>query len=206
MLDSSDLGSLTASLSPLEKRVRTAAFWSIYRGEMPSDVDLATTLTVPTEEVRTAVQQLLDRGLATVDEAGRLTGSHGLSLSPSDHRVTFDVGQRYVWCAVDAVGIPAALGVDAEVTSRCFFCGEPVALAIEKGEPQSPSADLLFIGLGVAGSTGRINDDLCPMINFFCSRGHAEAWATTAGQANIISVRQAADVGRREWADVNQLS
>jgi hypothetical protein len=206
MPDSSDLGSLTASLPPLEKRVRTAAFQAIYRGEKLSAAQLAHRLAEPAERVQMAVRSLLERGLVTADGTGRLTGSHGLSLVPSDHRVTFDVGQRYVWCAVDAVGIPAALGVDAEVTSRCFFCGEPVALTIEKGEPQSPSADLLFIGLGVAGSTGRINDDLCPMINFFCSRGHAEAWATTAGQANIMSVRQAADVGRREWADVNQLS
>lgn len=202
MPDSSDLGSLTASLSPLEKRVRTAAFQAIYRGEMPSDVDLATTLTVPTEEVRTAIQQLLDRGLATVDEAGRLTGSHGLSLVPSAHRVTFDVGERYVWCAVDAVGIPAAMAVDSAVTSRCFHCGEPLALTIKDGVPQKPAADSLRIGVGVAGSTGRVNEDLCPVINFFCSPEHAEAWATSAGRANIINIQQAAEIGRWQWADV----
>lgn len=202
MLDSSDLGSLTASLSPLEKRVRTAAFWSIYHGEMPSDVDLATTLTVPTEEVRTAVQQLLDRGLATADETGRLTGSHGLSLSPSDHRVTFEVGQRYVWCAVDAVGIPAALAVDAEVESRCFHCRQPVALTIKGGEPQGPAADSLRIGLAVAGSSGRVNEDVCPMINFFCSDEHARAWAASVANAGGLTIAQAAEMGRRGWADV----
>lgn len=202
MPETNELAGAAASLTPLEQRVRTAAFQAIYRGERLSAAQLAQRLAEPTEEVQTAIQGLLGRGLLTVDESGSVTGSHGLSLVPSDHEVRFDVGGRYVWCAVDAVGIPAAMGVDAEVTSRCFRCGEPVTLTIRKGEPKALAADPPLIGMGVAGSTGKVNEDLCPMINFFCSREHAEAWAAAAQQANIIDVRQAAEMGRTLWADV----
>lgn len=202
MPDIDELSTITASLVPLDQRVRKAAFQAIYRGEALSPEELAGRLAQPPAEVRTAVQRLVDHGLMTVDDRGRVTGSHGLSLVPSDHRVTFEVGDRYVWCAVDAVGIPAALRADAQVTSSCFKCGEPVALTIKKGEPQGPAADSLRIGIGIAGSSGRVNEDVCPMINFFCSREHAEAWAAEAGGANIIEIRHAAELGRKQWADV----
>lgn len=202
MPEASEFAAVATGLSPLEREVRTAAFRAIYRGETLTPAVLASRLAKPTPEVQAAAQLLVDRGLMTVDGGGSVTGSHGLSLSPSDHRVTFEAGIRFVWCAVDAVGIPAAMAVDATVTSRCFQCGEPVGLAIRGGEPQGPDADALSIGIGVAGSSGKVNEDLCPMINFFCSREHAEAWAASAGVAHIISIQQAAEVGQREWADV----
>jgi alkylmercury lyase len=138
----------------------------------------------------------------TVDAAGLVTGSHGLSLVPSEHRVTFDLGVRHVWCAVDAVGIPAAMGVDARVESRCFHCSAAVSLTMSGGEPRGPESMSLRIGLAVAGCTGKVIEDVCPMLNFFCSLEHADRWATTVVGASIITVRQAAEMGRRTWSDI----
>ncbi len=104
---------------------------------------------------------------------------------------------------MDAVGIPAALGVDAQIASRCFHCGAPVALTIRVGEPVGPAAESLRIGIGAAGSSGKVIEDVCPMINFFCSRDHAEAWAAIAERANIVEMRHAAEIGRSQWADVS---
>ena len=202
MCDIGEAKTAVESEVPLDQRVRIAAFRNIYRGNAPSVTGLAKQLSVLSGDIQTAVHRLVERGLATVDERGRVTGSHGLSLVPSDHRVSFDVGDRYVWCAVDAVGIPAALGVDAEIASRCFRCGEPVALTINGGQPEGPAAVLLLIGIGATGSSGSVIEDVCPTINFFCSRAHADAWAAAAGRVSIINVRQAAEIGRRQWADV----
>jgi len=186
----------------IEQRVRIAAFQAIYRGETPSVPELAEQLGVAVEEAQSALDQLVGRGLATADEHGRLTGSHGLTLSPTDHRLIFALGVRYVWCAIDAVGIPAALQADANVASHCFYCSEPVTVTIQGGEPQPPAADSLRIGIGVAGSSGKVIEDVCPMINFFCSPEHAEAWAAATGGANILEIRQAAELGRSQWTDV----
>jgi len=187
----------------IDDLVRVAAFRAIYSGEAPSPEVLADRLTKPIVEVRAAVGRLIDRGLLTVDSGGNVTGSHGLSLSPGDYRLTFDLGERYVWCAVDAVGIPAAMAVNAKVESRCYQCGRSVRLTIRDGHPQGPEADSLRIGLGVTGSsTGKVIEDVCPMLNFFCSQEHAEAWAASAGSATIIDLYQAAEMGRRQWADV----
>lgn len=69
MPDIDELSTITASLVPLDQRVRKAAFWAVYRGETPTDADLASRLGVPAVEIRGSVQRLLERGLITVDEA-----------------------------------------------------------------------------------------------------------------------------------------
>ncbi len=192
----------TTSAQSLDQQVRVEAFRAIYRGKTPSVTELANQLAEPANQVRMAVERLVGRGLMTLDDDERVNGSHGLSLVPGDHSLRFNVGERYVWCAMDAVGIPAALRVDAQIASRCFYCRAPVALTIKEGEPVGLTADSLRIGIGAAGSRGKVIEDVCPMINFFCSRDHAEAWAATTGRANIIEMRHAAEIGRREWADV----
>ncbi len=203
MSDNKGVEGSTTSAQSLGQQVRVEAFRAIYRGEAPSVTELANQLAEPADQVRMEVERLVGRGLMTVDDADRVNGSHGLSLVPSDHSLTFDVSERYVWCAVDAVGIPAALGVDAQIASRCFHCGAPVALTIREGEPVGPTADSLRIGIGAAGSSGKVIEDVCPTINFFCSRQHAQVWAATAGKVTIIEVRQAAEIGRSQWSDVS---
>jgi hypothetical protein len=46
----------------------------------------------------------------------------------------------YANCAWDAFGIPAALGVDGHVESRCPCCERPIAIAVESRTPV-PDAD-----------------------------------------------------------------
>lgn len=193
---------INVSLSAVEQRVRISAFRALYQGKTPSASDLAEDINIGVSDIDAAIAALIDVGLMTVDETGFVTGSHGMSILPSDHRVIFDIGERFVWCAVDAVGIPAAMRIDAQVESRCFHCSEPVGLTIRRGEPQAPASEILRIGLGTAGCTGKVIEDVCPMLNFFCGQEHAERWAEGVGGANVITIQQAAEIGRREWADV----
>lgn len=197
-----ELRDLSADLTSLERQLLAAGFWAVYRGESPSATELAAELATPLGEVSLAVEKLLGRGLMTADEQGRANGSDGLSLVPSPHSLMLETGLRYTWCAVDAVGIPAALGVDAEVLSSCFHCGRDVALSFRCGEPQGAPAVSLRIGVGTAVTSGKVNEDVCPVVNFFCSQGHAEAWAAGVPEARIIGVAQAAELGRSLWADV----
>jgi len=193
------------SLAPLERDVRLKAFEAIYGGDTPLVRELSSLLNASAKEVEEAVRRLLERGLLTMAEDGRINGSHGLTLSPTEHRVTFDVGIRFVWCAVDAVGIPAALGGDVRIASRCLQCGTAVSLTIKEGQPVGPDVGSLRIGMGVLRSAGKVVEEVCPTINFFCSAEHADAWAETTTGAQIIDLRRAAEIGRREWADIAHL-
>lgn len=91
---------------------------------------------------------------------------------------------------------------DAQAASRCFHCGKPVQLTIKDGEPQGSADDVPVIGVGAAGCSGRVIEDVCPVVNFFCSDEHARAWAAGVANAGGLTIAQAAEMGRRGWADV----
>jgi len=53
---------------------------------------------------------------------------------PTQHRVLANCREYFANCAWDALGIAAALRVDAEVRSRCEQSGEPLCLTVRQGE------------------------------------------------------------------------
>lgn len=77
---------------------------------------------------------LVQRGIMVLDEKGDVVGSHGLSLVPTQHRLNINGRNLFTWCAADAVGIPAALGADTKIFSKCFQCHEPLKIEMVNGE------------------------------------------------------------------------
>lgn len=130
------------------------------------------------------------QGRLTLDERGEaIVAAGGLSLIPSRHRLLLDGRQLYTWCALDAVGIPAGLGVDARVESRCAACGSPVWLEIEAGELRRAShPDLSLVAPDLNRS---LRDGVCTEIGFYCCR--------RAGQTiphDVVSLAGALELGR----------
>jgi len=76
---------------------------------------------------------------ATADE---LRMANPFSAVPTAYRVHAGGRSWYGNCAWDALGIPAALGVDGRVESACPDCGEPYA--VEVRDRQVDRSDLLF--------------------------------------------------------------
>ncbi len=127
-----EIEAFLASFSPAETTVMRHAFRAILEGAPATTADLRTASGLPGPVVEEAVRRLLERG-TLVAEAGRITGSRGLSLTESPHRLVLAGRLRYAFCAVDAVGIPVALGVEATIDSRCHHCRRPLHLEIRDG-------------------------------------------------------------------------
>ncbi len=102
------------------------------RGVRPEVV--AATLGTSLTAIERAVDDLIERGtMERAADSGELVAARGLSLAETPHRLTLDGRQLYAFCAVDAVGIPAALRIDARVESLCPACGARVTLALSGG-------------------------------------------------------------------------
>lgn len=81
-----------------------------------------------------ATGRLLERGMLALDgETGAIVSARGLSLRETGYALELGGRGLYANCAVDAVGIPAALGADAAVRARCHACRAPVTLALAAG-------------------------------------------------------------------------
>ncbi len=121
--------------TPDERLVCGAAFHAILRGEALDRDGLARSTGFTPEKVDALLEGLKGRGLIVVEPGSdRIMGSWGLSLVPTKHRLRIRGRDLYTWCAVDAVGIPAALREDAVAISRCHECGVTVRIEMVAGE------------------------------------------------------------------------
>ena len=95
--------------------VRQAAFARLRTGTAVSMAQLAADTGLPSVRVDAALAALVAIGTATFDEQLCVVAAGGLSLAPTAHQLHLDGVDLWTWCAFDAIGIPAALGVDATV-------------------------------------------------------------------------------------------
>ena len=140
----------------------------------------------------------------TTDSDGRVTGCYGLSVGPARHRMRIGGNDLYTWCALDAVGIAAATGEDAEIHSSCQHCSKEISLPIRGGEAAGPETDRIHIASSIGPTYTNVKEEVCPTINFFCSRGHAEEWSSGDANARIMAMKEAAALGRQMqslWGD-----
>ncbi len=123
-----------ASFSPDEVALMRLAFQAILDGRPARVPELPAAMDLPPAAVRTAVERLAERGIIVVEpDTGEITGARGLSLTETAHSLVLGERRRYAFCAVDAVGIPAALGGAATIESHCHSCRTPLRLQVKDG-------------------------------------------------------------------------
>ena len=129
-----------------------------------------------------------------------MVGAHGVTLRSTAHRIRHDGLETSTWCAFDAVGIPAALGVDARTVSSCPACRRQLEVVIAAGVP----ADDPFLVWMPIGPCENVMRDFCPAANLFCSHEHVGDWRRRSGMPDGVALPlvEIAEHGRRAWADV----
>lgn len=111
------------SFSQEENAISRYAFRAILKGRAVHLPELPDGVGLSPAAIRTAVSRLSELGTLVVEsESGQIVGVRGVSLVETPHSLLLDGRRLYAWCAVDAVGIPAALGVRARIESYCHQC------------------------------------------------------------------------------------
>ncbi len=126
---------------PAERALTQAAFRALLTGQTPTVGELAPIGAFSADTLLATLETMVDQGLATVD-GDQITGIGGLSLVPAPHALQWNGRPYWTWCALDAVGIPAALGKSATVSSRIVPKGDAVTLRFEDGVWQHPDRTL----------------------------------------------------------------
>ena len=128
-----------ASFSPEEVVLMGLAFQAILDGRPAPTAELPAAAGLPPATVAAAVEHLAERGILVLEpETGEITGARGLSLAETSHRLILGGQRRYAFCAMDAVGIPVALGTAATIESECHHCQVPLRLTVKDGAVVQP--------------------------------------------------------------------
>jgi len=187
-------------------------------GRPVSTARLAETLAWDPEQVERALVRLDRQGRIRRDQTGAVTGSHGLSLTPTPHELILEQApgqeRRYwTWCAWDAVGILAALAASGRIRSTSPSSGAPIRLDFHHGRLRQADPELVVFfadtdrcAPATTGddsdccASGSVIDDWCPLVNFFEHADAARAWAAGHGvRGTAVGLAEATSQGKAAW-------
>lgn len=203
LADVADVASgLFATLPEAAAVVRRAAFTRLRADRAPATVaDLAADTRLSPDDVRQALDALAATGTATLGQGGTVTALGGLSVLPAAHQMLLAGDPFWTWCAFDAIGIPAALRVDAVTRTRCGHCGTCIDLTLPGGRPPGCSP---VVGWLPGQTWANVQADFCPQANLFCDTAHLTAWLTAASDppGRDATLTELADLGAQVWAEM----
>jgi len=156
-------------------------------------------------ELSPALRALADAELIFADTE-RTTVTGGVPFAANNvsaHRVQIADGPAVAAnCAVDALGIPAMLGRDAEIHSTDPHDGQPVVATSREGTWQwQPESAVVFVGSN--GSSGPLTQSCCPVINFFTDEGNARAYQRQHHlDGDVLTMPEAAEAGSLVFGDL----
>lgn len=101
---------------------------------VPKPDEIAVALGRPQSEVEESLHRLAARRLLVLAPGtANVWVAPPFCAVPTDFRVRAEGRTYWAICIWDALGIPAALDVDATITARCGDCGEELGLEVRGG-------------------------------------------------------------------------
>jgi alkylmercury lyase len=183
-------------LSPEEQRLMVALYRTLLRGRPATIGELAAASGWPPDELGDRLRRWPG---VLFDDAGRVVGFWGVATEETAHRVEMDGTVTWAWCALDPLFIVPLVGGGARVSSRCPVTGEAVSLTI------SPDAVAEVDPVGAVVSflapdrpfEADVRVTFCHYVLFFTSREAGERWTGDHPGTFLVSVEEAAEIGRR---------
>jgi hypothetical protein len=163
-------------------------FLTLWRGERQAISELTTDLPM--------VRTLTAAGRLEVDDDGLLVGVDGLTARATAHRIEHAGRTVHTWCALDAIGIPAAFALDATAATTCPHCSVELRVMIHAGHASALPDVCLWIP---GGPCSHLVEDFCRHANLYCSRDHLMAVVPPDGPGRAVDVAEAAAIGRTNW-------
>ncbi len=138
---------------------------------------------------------------------GGIRVAYPFSATPTRHRVRLAPGTEansevFAMCAVDALGMPAMLGVDAVITTTDPVSEAPIAVTVVSGESiWDPATAVVFVGARSGSDPyggGPSADTCCDCLNMFTDPASADAWvrAHPDVEGEVVNRAEAEALGR----------
>jgi alkylmercury lyase len=199
MPDLFDDGDLNPEAAETVRRIAIAGFHALWEGRTPTLNELVGVDAAALDE---AVAHLQAVGRIEVAADGHVLAVHGLTRRTTRHRIEHLGGSVNTWCALDAIGIPAALGIDARARTTCPTCDGELVVTLVDGRPE-PLPDAVLWYPETADSWDHLFDQFCSGANLFCSLAHLrERVGAGTASGTVITIQEVAELGREAWADV----
>ena len=166
----------------------------VTRGKPLALATLQASLQVSQTELEHRLAQFPD---LEYDQAGNIAGL-GVTLVPTSHRLQVRGQRLFTWCAFDTLLFPPFLHLEAQVESTCPVTGQPITfVATPEGviRDLSPASGVMSL-IVPAQRADCTRATFCQQSLFFQSKQAASAFLAAHPEALLLSVEEAAYVGR----------
>ncbi len=188
-------------LSPAERRAGLSLYALLAGGRPVRPETLAAKLNLPSREIVALLAKPGLRSQILFDDEGAVIGFGGLSVVPAAHGMLLDGVNLFTWCAWDTLFIPALLGRDAAISSKCPASGVDISITVrEHGVEHADGIALSFVipkASECTTSTERAIACFCDEVRFYGSADLAREWTVTRDNAHILSIDDGWWLGRR---------
>jgi Alkylmercury lyase len=127
-------------------------------------------------------------------------------IRPSPHALRTAYGVVHTQCSVDALGIPSALRIAAEIEDSCPTCHRTITATVSADGQVHVNPIEAVISMAKVSATCSDGGlpTMCMETNFFCSVQHAMEWRQSYGTlpATHVSAQEAASLGKSIWRDI----
>lgn len=183
--------------------IRTAAFQLLLKRAKPIEPDVLVQATGIKRHRLVDLLEELDRvGRIRRDEAGRVVGSAGLSVTLDRHEIELAGRRFWTWCAYDILGIFGALEASGRASSPSPD-GSTIHVDFERGRPLKSGAALFRPDDELMDCCSNVYEEWCPNSNLFASAEVAAAWAEQRNiRGRVLDLDEASGVATQDWANV----
>ena len=200
-------------LRPEETEVLSSIFRFVLKHERaPTVEELRLPLKRSDEEIIRALDELEKKGDFLLRKKGtqEIESIYPVSLKPTEHQILLEDGTRlFAMCAVDALGMPIMFKKNVRVTSRCQECKAEMTFEIKNEHitfMSHPDATICSPKRQVYPAA----ETCCPLVNFFCSKEHAEEWIAKNSELvdktnPIVPVQEAFPNIKKCWKSYGEL-
>ncbi len=194
-----------ASNPPIRKGDRCAQrillnLYSLLANGRPVSLQaLAETSGVSVQEVEDAVSHVSPSAMQ-YDEGREIISFGGLSILPTEHRITVNDQPLFTWCAFDCLFAAELLDAEVHINSICPVTDAAISVrvspdGIEFADPVSTV--LTFVTPDRAACSKDVRGAFCQHVNFLCSEDAANEWVSKNPNAIILTLSEAFELGRQ---------
>jgi len=185
---------LVAHLECAQNELCLPIVHQVARGKPLTKAVLGASLQMSQDELEQSLVHVPD---TEFDQQGNIVG-WGVTLHPTRHHFQIDGKPLFTWCAFDTVLFPPTLRETAQVQSTCPVIGQPITfVATPEGVVKELTPESAVLSLIIpAERSDCVRDTFCEQSLFFQSEQAASLWLSTHLDALILSIEEAALVGK----------
>jgi Alkylmercury lyase len=186
--------------SGLEPRIRVSIYEGFVRdGRPPSITELGRVHGLDNAAVLTSLRHLADeKAIILTRDATRIIAAPPFSAIPTNFWVRTDRGAFWGFCAWEALGIAAELGLDADIDTTSGAGGAALRVEVRNGTVSSTGA-CMHIALPRRDWWNDVTYT-CGTIMFFTSAAEVDQWSTDHGlpRGAVLDLEQAWSLAK-DW-------